>query len=129
MSSPFHCSSVIRECSWNKTQIEKKNVSKKSFTYKGLTLYKHLNHVLVKFTNLKIIPICKNIIKMLRWRNPLRNQCLLCICPCQPYEAMFPSSVHTKWLLMNFPGTSQPFETPSSLKKLSKRLVLSLSEK
>ena len=31
MPSPFRCSPVIRECLWNKTQIEKKNPKKPGF--------------------------------------------------------------------------------------------------
>ena len=30
MPSPFHCSTVIRECSWKKTQLEKKEEKKRS---------------------------------------------------------------------------------------------------
>ena len=31
MPSPFPCSPVIRECSWKKTQIEKKKKKKKKY--------------------------------------------------------------------------------------------------
>ena len=44
MPSPFPCSPVIRECSWNKTQVEKKlyyyKIRKKTQVEKKLYYYK-----------------------------------------------------------------------------------------